>query len=182
MPYRDLIRNQAGYTEVCPHLSRMSEVKATRRSPTKIYATNRKPLSLADCCLRPVMGSFPHNTYSNQYLPVVTDHFTKLVELFPLQKLLSQKNLGLPSRRPYQIRRSCRAHGGSYFQSKVVSTSVLCLAYSTSSLLHSVYSLLCRLAVRWQMHHMHSDREHKSSIIYYWFPRETNTRRVHLRV
>lgn len=42
------------------------------------------------CCCD-VMGPFPRSTRGNQYLFVVTDHFTKWVELFPLRKLDSQK-------------------------------------------------------------------------------------------
>lgn len=169
MPCRDLIRNQAGYTEVCPHLSRMSEVKATRRSPTRIYATNRKPLSMADCCLRPVMGSFPHNPYSNQYLPVVTDHFTKLAELFPLQKLLSQKIwdrlLAILTIFGFLAELMVDHTSGAR-----LSRHLCCAWHTVQAHFSAVFSLLYRLAVRWQMHHMHSERKHKSSTIYYWLP------------
>ncbi|XP_064469873.1 uncharacterized protein LOC135384605 [Ornithodoros turicata] len=38
-----------------------------------------------------VMGPFPRSPRGNQYLLVVTDHFSKWVELFPLRKLVSER-------------------------------------------------------------------------------------------
>lgn len=46
------------------------------------------PWQIAAC---DVMGPFPRSPRGNQYLLVVTDHFSKWVELFPLRKLTSQK-------------------------------------------------------------------------------------------
>lgn len=68
-----------------------------------------------------VMGPFPRSPRGNQYLLVVTDHFTKWVELFPLRKLLSQRiwesllsvftRFGFPA--------ELITDGASYFRSKI---------------------------------------------------------------
>lgn len=49
---------------------------------------SQHPWQIAAC---DVMGPFPRSPSGNQYLLVVTDHFSKWVELFPLRKLTSQK-------------------------------------------------------------------------------------------
>ncbi|KAM7282951.1 integrase [Ixodes scapularis] len=44
-----------------------------------------------ECVACDVVGPFPRSPRGNQYLLVVTDHFTKWVEMFPLRKLDSKK-------------------------------------------------------------------------------------------
>lgn len=53
---------------------------------TSVHSTS--PWQIVAC---DVMGPFPRSPRGNQFLLVITDHFSKWVELFPLRKLTSQK-------------------------------------------------------------------------------------------
>lgn len=86
------------------------------------------------------MGSFLHSPRGNQYLFVVTDHFTKWVELFPLRKLDSQKiwDSLLQTFARFGFPTSLISDNASYFTSKVFvhSCAVLGIEHKRTSPYH----------------------------------------------
>ena len=74
-----------------------------------------------ECVACDIVGPFPRSTRGNQYLLVVTDHFTKWVELFPLRKLDSKKiwDCLLETFARFGFAASLITDNASYFVSKV---------------------------------------------------------------